>query len=417
MRRSVFYILSALSVLSCSREEPNHKLEKKQPVSWNIKSVDDYGTKSLVESISLLERSCTPKDKLYTMGTETLPGLGQTIGVWADYTITIDGISQEVSNVFSGTSLIYDPESNDVTTKWAYLSDPAYWVIGGKYIFRAYYPKNELNINEKLSNAKNLIIEMNTTTTQRDMLLAFNSYDTKENKYADGSSGGEAGLSNPVPLTFRHAMATLKFNFKFYDGSDGIFYAEDKITSCWMEVDEDESFAVTGYMVYGNGENYDSEGLIQWKNQYYPEKGLKFYQWSNSEGISFSNKEIATGGGLKQKIATAYSVAGRSDDKGLEFTKQDGWLVIIPQVSRGKLKLCFTTKTGGDAVFSVPVPEITGTSREKYENGKDARQANGTDFVPGWRYTYTISISKTDASMNLSISQWNRLDSSFDIKF
>ena len=113
----------------------------------------------------------------------------------------------------------------------------------------------------------------------------------------------------------------------------------------------------------------------------------------------------------------AYSVAGHSDDKGLEFTKQDGWLVIIPQVSRGKLKLCFTTKTGGDAVFSVSVPKVTGTSLELYEKGKDARLPSGTDFVPGWRYTYTISISKTDASMNLSISQWNRLDSSFDIKF
>lgn len=414
MKRVILYILGAVLFFSCSRSNPEPIPEKESLVRWNMVSVDGYGTKSLIVDKNSLEGACTPTDKTYSGSA----GLGQTIGIWADYTIKIDEVEHEVTNVFKGTNLIYDPDNTDADTKWKYASDPAYWVLGGKYIFRAYYPANELNIISELSNAKNFVIEMNTAQTQRDMLLAFNSYDTATNTYADGTSGGEKSLDNPVPLKFHHAMSALRFLFKFYDGADGVFYSEDYLTSCWMETDADGKFAITGLMSYGTGADY-SEGNIRWHEQYYPAKGISFYKWVSDGGVLFKN-EVNPVNAAKpiQQVATAFTGA---TETGGEYIKQDGWIMIIPQISTGKLKLCFTTKAGGNAVFSVNVPEVTGTSYEKYKaepnNQTVQKVADGKDFVPGWRYTYTVSISKTDASMELSIAPWNRLDSSFNIKF
>jgi hypothetical protein len=41
----------------------------------------------------------------------------------------------------------------------------------------------------------------------------------------------------------------------------------------------------------------------------------------------------------------------------------------------------------------------------------------GTDFVAGYLYNYTISVTKTNLDMSLSIAPWNELKSSFDISF
>ena len=322
--------------------------------------------------------------------------------------------------MFNGTKLVYNPERTvtDKTkeTSWEYDGDAAYWVPGGKYVFRAFYPQNEVNVMSKLSDARTLVVEMNTATVQRDMLLAHNTYDTVTGKDA---AGNDKTMADPVEFNFRHAMSALKFLFKFYDGSDGVLYSEDALTSCWLETTKDETFSITGIMIYGNGID-DTEGIIQWRNQYRLTSGIPFYRWKYSEGIPFSN--INDSGKLKQTLATAYSASGTEvEDTGVEFTRNGGWIMIVPQESKGALRLCFTTKRGKEAVFSVDIPAVTGTSREKYETAPDVpeshKDAGGTDYIPGWRYTYTVSISKTDADVDLSIAPWRRLDSSFDIKF
>lgn len=410
----VFFTLA-----SCAKDSPSALPEESDGlIRWGVESVAGYPTKSLVENVDYLQRACTPEGTVYKTeadGTE-VKGLGQTLGIWADYSIDIDGVKHEVSNVFAETKLVYNPQSTDQYTSWEYASDPAYWVMGGEYVFRAYYPKNELNVSTKLSNAKSLVIEMNTATTQRDMLLAHQKIDTKASGFT---------ITAPVNMNFRHAMSAMMFKFKFYDGEDGILYTDDAITSCWMEVDEDDSFAITGFMIYGNGTNYD-EGLVQWRNQYFPAKGIAFYRWGCSQGVPFSNARPAEGEDWNpakhQTVATAYTVKGTGlNDNGVVFLNQNGWIVTIPQKSNGKLALCFKTKTGGNAVFRVNIPATTGTSLEKYNADPNDLEAQkdpaGTDWIPGYRYTYTISISKTDASVNLSIAPWRRMDSSFNIKF
>lgn len=428
MRNLVINILAFSTLVSCAKSAPSAGPEESGgAVRWSVESVAGYPTRSLVENRDYLELACTPENQVYYNGGSVYDGkngLGQTIGIWADYSIEIDGVRHEVTDVFSETKLIYNPqiECNDTgTTHWEYVGDPAYWVLGGEYVFRAYYPKSELNINTRLSNAKTLVIEMNTTQAQCDMLLAYNSVDTKKEGFS---------ITEPVRMTFRHAMSALRFLFKFYDGSDGVYYSQDAIKSCWLEVDENESFAVTGYMIYGNGEDY-SEGSIQWKSQYSPAKGERFYNWNSplSDGTKFENRSPSDGAFDPQRdqtVATGYttSTEAGADFIGGKYTKHDGWLVVIPQKNKGKLKLCFKTRHGGDVVFSVALPSRTGTCQEMYDRNpydltrhRSDDDSKNVDYIPGWRYTYTVAVSKTDADVSLEVAPWKRLDSSYEIKF
>ena len=388
--------LTLLVAVSC------HKQEKPQPeqdgqVRWDVSGVEGFSTKALINNAYDIQTACTP---------ESEGGKGQTIGIWADYDITIDGTPYTVENVFKGTRLIYNPSSSATDTKWEYMGDPAYWVAGGKYIFRAYYPSGEVSVMESSSSAKAFVVESNTVSTQRDLLLAFNSFDTVTGKYADGSTGN---MSNPVPFYFRHAMAAVKVCFRFEDG----FYSEDAITSCWFENSVNDDFAITGMMTYGDGVNLD-EGKIQWIKSYSPASGLQYYLWKHPDGVPFSSDAESS------KIATAYSVFS-DGDTGEKFTGQDGFVMIIPQPSTGNQHICFTTRNGGNAVFRIAIPKKTGTSNVKYLANPDDpsthKDSEGCDFIPGWRYTYTIVITKTDAEILLGIAPWNKLDSSFSISF
>ena len=388
--------LTLLVAVSC------HKQEKPQPeqdgqVRWDVSGVEGFSTKALINNAYDIQTACTP---------ESEGGKGQTIGIWADYDITIDGTPYTVENVFKGTRLIYNPSSSAIDTKWEYEGDPAYWVAGGKYIFRAYYPSGEVSVLESSSSAKAFVVESNTVSTQRDLLLAFNSFDTVTGEYADGSTGN---MSNPVPFFFRHAMAAVKVCFRFEDG----FYSEDAITSCWFENSVNDDFAITGMMTYGDGVNLD-EGKIQWIKSYSPASGLQYYLWKHPDGVPFSSDAESS------KIATAYSVFS-DGDTGEKFTGQDGFVMIIPQPSTGNQHICFTTRNGGNAVFRIAIPKKTGTSNVKYLANPDDpsthKDSEGCDFIPGWRYTYTIVITKTDAEILLGIAPWNKLDSSFSISF
>lgn len=380
-----------------------HKQEKPQPqqdvqVRWDVRGVEGYSTKALINNADDIQTACTPVGE---------GGKGQTIGIWADYDITIDETQYTVENVFQGTRLIFNPSSSATDTKWEYMGDPAYWVAGGKYIFRAYYPSGEVSVLESSSSAKAFVVESNTVSTQRDLLLAFNSFDTVTGKYADGSTGD---MSKPVPFFFRHAMAAVKVCFRFEDG----FYSQDAITSCWFENSANDDFAITGMMTYGDGVNL-TEGKIQWIKSYSPASGLQYYLWKHPDGVPFSSAS-----GSEPVKATAYSVFS-TGDTGEKFTGQDGFVIIIPQPSTGNQHICFTTRNGGNAVFRIAIPKKTGTSNANYlanpDNPSTHKANDGCDFIPGWRYTYTIVITKTDAQIVLGIAPWNKLDSSFSISF
>ncbi|MGN1220208.1 MAG: fimbrillin family protein [Candidatus Cryptobacteroides sp.] len=400
--RILYLSFSALlfmgGALSCSKGPAPDIEPSEKRVRWGVAAVDGFGIKSLAENVANLQNFCTPEEQ---------GGAGRKIGIWADYNIEIDGKQHTVSDVFAGTMLYYNPSSSATDTKWEYSGDPAFWVPGGKYIFRAFYPAGDSKINiHENSTAKVFIMDYNTLTTQRDLLLGFNSYDTVTKKDANGA---DQEMSDPVMFNFKHAMSALKFVFKFYEDAvdpSKSFYSTDYLTSCWLETTVDEVFAVTGLVTYGN--DTEQEGTITWFESYAPDKGMPIYKWENTDGVLFEN----INGGSKT-YATAYSSKG-STGVGDAFTEHDGWLLIVPQKSEN-LTLKFKTKAGKEAEFSLSIPAKTGTSVAA--DGTVTESADGTDFAPGWRYTYTISITKTDAQLTLGISPWNRLDSSYDIIF
>lgn len=353
------------------------------PIRWRMQPVNGMqqsralveadGTKTAEE---FLQEACT-SDKY------------ERIVIWGDYANVISGqlITQE--GFFAAANLAYYGigADEDSPTGWDYDGEDRYWTLGGKYKFRAYYPKNGVNIVSS-SNATTFVFEWNSIQSQTDLLVAYKEIDTRNWK-----------LSDPVPLDMRHALAALKFNFCFVDG----YYTEDRLTGCWLENSEEDDFSCVGILAYG-GKDVNPEAMT-WTEAYAYEPGVEMYKWTYDTGVPLKSEpgvdtdEAATDDDIIT-IATAYTGGATTGDK---YSANDGWLLVIPQELSGNLCLCFTTAKGGSGnVYRAKIPANTGSDGS---------------YKPGYKYNYTVQISKTNLILTLSIAAWNKLDSSYDIKF
>lgn len=402
--------LCTMTVLSCSNDEDSElSPDKLCPISFSIEQVGGMQTtRTMIENATDLQNACTPKDA----GNANY--LGEAIGLWGDYTVTDEnGNTSTYPNFFGNgnIALIYkDKPDGNPNSYWNYEGNALYWVIGGKYKFRAYYPQEAIKDHVlESSNATTFIIDYNTMQLQRDLLVGYKDIDTEN-----------WNLNNPVPIRLRHAMAALQFKFQFEDN----LVETDYLTSCWLQNTEERDFSNVAMLAYGDETN---PNRLRWEESYQPPVTQKMYYWEHPR-----NNENPDGGILiennstnDKKIAVAYCEKGSSGD---EFTNNNGWLMIIPQQSDGTVQLCFTTYEGGQTIYKVPLPIITGTDLATLQANSttdsdgnfiigSAIKTDGNDFVPGYRYTYTITISKTDMDIKLSIAKWNELKSSFDISF
>lgn len=349
------------------------------PIKWRMRPVngmqnsralvEDAGTKTAEE---LLQEACAP-------------GMSERIIIWGDYsykTSTQEGFFDGVNLAYYGISA-----DEDSPTGWDYDGEDRFWKLGGKYKFRAYYPKNGVNIVSS-SNATTFAFEWNSIQSQTDLLVAYKEIDTQN-----------WNLNDPVPLDMRHALSALKFNFRFVDG----YYTEDRLTGFWLENSEEDDFSCVGILAYG-GKNVDPETMT-WTGAYAYEPGVEMYKWTYDTGVPIKSEaganadEAATDDDVIT-MATAYTGGTTTGDK---YSTNDGWLLVIPQELSGNLCLCFTTEKGGvDNVYRAKIPADTGTDGS---------------YKPGYKYNYTVQISKTNLILTLSIAAWNKLDSSYDIKF
>lgn len=396
MNRILLYIvlLSAALLSGCSREDMPSAEISGQRIWWNVDSVEGLrATKSLINSYDALVDACKPEGD---------GGDGGSISVWADYTIE----NETTKNVFEGTSIIYqDKVGGNPHSSWNYKGNDIYWSLGGQYKFRAYYPTDADNKGANDTdgiqlgdgcNATVFQMNYNTMMTQKDLLVAYNTIDTRS-----------WNLSHPVPLNFRHALSALQFRFQLINTPGQEYLDSDYLTSVWMEnmVDESEKpFTSIGGLVYGN-EGEGNEEKLGWTENKWRNPGDKLYEWVN-DGVLMENS--LEGSTVKTTQAVAYTEAGTA--KGQMFTDNDGFLLVIPQKSEGNVKLFFTTSHGGDTEYSITIPKITGTDL----NGPSE---TGEYFIPGYRYIYTISITKTDIRLLLTIKPWNKLDSSYSYNF
>lgn len=396
MNRTLLYIvlLSAALLSGCGREDMPSAEISGQRIWWNVDSVEGLrATKSLINSYDALVDACKPEGD---------GGDGGSISVWADYTIE----NETTKNVFEGTSIIYqDKVGGNPHSSWNYKGNDIYWSLGGQYKFRAYYPTdaddNGANDTDGIQlgdgcNATVFQMNYNTMMTQKDLLVAYNTIDTRS-----------WNLSHPVPLNFRHALSALQFRFQLINTPGQEYLDSDYLTSVWIEniVDESEKpFTSIGGLVYGN-EGEGNEEKLGWTENKWRNPGDKLYEWVN-DGVLMENRQ--EGGTVETTQAVAYTATGTTE--GQMFTDNDGFLLVIPQRSEGNVKLFFTTSHGGDTEYSITIPKITGTD----QNGPSE---TGEYFIPGYRYIYTISITKTDIRLLLTIKPWNKLDSSYSYNF
>ncbi len=112
--------------------------------------------------------------------------------------------------------------------------------------------------------------------------------------------------------------------------------------------------------------------------------------------------------------------------EGVLFCRNSGWLLIPPQESYGKLTLCFTTKKGGGVIYKVKLPMQTktklmpdGTVITESSDGTGGTDPTTGKYVwaAGKRYTYTILLSESNLSVDLSIKDWNERKHSTEIIF
>lgn len=394
MKRLIYIFIAIFALSGCRKDvQPDMPAESDHVMRFGVESVESLrGTKGIIENITDLETACTPIS-------ESPLTLNESVGVWADY----DYLDVTYSNLLSDVELAYYDRTGGSSEGWNYgddASDDKYWQIGGVYYFRAYYPQQALrDAIISTSSATTFIVNYNTEVMQEDMMVGYKMVDTKT----------ELNLSEPVEIKLKHSMAALKFRFQFQYTEEGKYYDSDKLTACWLQNTDTDGFTTAGMMVYGvtdDGGDYYPE-QIDWAESYQP--AIKFFNWSYPSGIEFKNENDGDGDDFdpedEVKAATAYTLGDGN------FINNGGWLLVIPQHSDGTVELCFTTEKGGaDNVYRVKLPSKTGT-------GAEGADPEGEEWIAGYRYTYTVSITKTDLEMYLHLSDWNQLDSSYSITF
>ena len=395
--------LIGLLMVSCNHNEDETIDSPSEPattpIGWSVLPIQSMqGGRALISSDGDLQSACAN-------------GTGESIGIWGDYDLTINGVKQTIEGFLDDVKLVYYGvgDTEDSPTGWDYVAEDQFWELGGQYRFRAYYPQTAIHSNVvSTSNATTFVINYNTTHMQEDLLVAYQPINTMK-----------WSLSNPVPLKFRHALAGVRFQFQFEEGLD----ETDRLISCWLQNTEACDFTSVGMLAYGtedpnNGNQYNPDWM-DWHESYNSPVTERMYYWKSKEGVVYQREN--------GKNTSAIAYTGESTEGG-EFLNNNGYLLIIPQQSDGTVQLCFTTYEGGDAIYRIPLPVKTGTSvaTQRANNTYDANNTlvlgsalndEGTDFVAGYLYNYTVSVTKTNLGISLSIAPWNELKSSFDISF
>lgn len=398
MIRTFKYLIPILSVAawSCSNPDTGGASMPEAgtvPISWKVESVDSPSSRSLVgpefddegnpytdRDWITLEQACAPTGN---------GGEGQAIGIWADYTYTdSQGNEKTNRNIFAGTRLIYAEKANgNPWSDWNYEGNDLYWFKGGQYKFRAYYPEQIGDNVISSATASTFVIEYPTHDMQEDLLLAYNYVNTTD---------PQVDLNQPVALRFSHGLAAVRFLVK------ATYSNTDYLTSCWLQNADSRDFATSGILAYGSETDEES---ISWINGYNPPVTERIYYWKNS-GVEFSTDPTAG----TSTTAMAYTRTGTSE--GELFAQNNGWVLILPQQSSGNLQFCFTTQSGEEGVYRVSIPKVT--ERIKASDGS---VVESTEYLPGKRYTYTISITETNLILDLTVADWNERESSHSIVF
>ncbi len=242
------------------------------------------------------------------------------IGFWVDYIVRDGEQKTAIRNVFGDkTRLAYNSAHTSVDgyEGWYYSDAAQYWALGGRYLFRAFYPDLLKNyIVDPPTNGQLMILEYNSLKYQHDLMVGHNEVYTADpynggnptiyynngqyseivavtnhqnsNNLGDFHFSQGFNLSDPVPLMLEHTLAAMRFRFTFnYDDND-------ELTSVYLRNTEpDMGMATNGMLMYGAYANFDQTGLLDaiHGNIYNPAYAERY---KDVEGNDYDNQQDDT---------------------------------------------------------------------------------------------------------------------------
>ncbi len=331
MKTRLIYILTlALLAAACTKDEtvrptPEMPPSGSQPIVWQA-STNESKTRAMIGSTAFSDTGHyyyydasgalveNPEDAqgypTYTpvsamqdcvsleQACDTRGELKHGIGFWVDY-IQRDGLTENVfRDVFNAeTKLVYDTSGENPHNHWNYMGAAEYWALGGRYLFRAFYPNLLQNyIIDESSNGELVVLQYNTHKYQHDLMVAYNevftvdprkggepsiyytnngySYLTMVTNHVDGKNVGDFhfsqrfDLSDPVPLPFHHTQAAVRvrftFNYEDYDELTSVFF---------RNTEKNKGLHTDGLLLFGAFEPFEEHedaDAESHKNTYYP---------------------------------------------------------------------------------------------------------------------------------------------------
>ena len=354
MRFPILLIL-ILVISSCNKGE----LEQvhSDVIGWSVlassAASSQPSSKALINDYNQLKDACN----------EHTGGVPQKIGLFGS--CSINGASELV---FDNEDLWWwakdegnpfkDYEGND--SNWNYPGENKNWKDDADYVFKAYFPKGEVDLHPS-SDAKKLLIMYDASKQQYDLLVAH--------------KGIKARAENPVVLQMDHPLAALKFDLTIVESA-----AEDYLVCCWLENILDGGIYTSSTL------NYTNE--MVWPQSTPVGVGIPMYYWEPYNPVKITSTD---------NVVAYYSAA--ENDKGALYTHNDGWILLIPQQCKGPeyVRFCFRTSRGGSKVYSVGLPV--------------------TEFLCGYRYSYHVKMSAAKPEISLKVTDWNGRKSSYDVDF
>lgn len=357
-------LVVVMAFISCD-DDNGPQYESGNLITWDVVTTDIPVGRALIDKNEELNLACST---------------GKSIGIKSSY--ILDGkVSQNVlGNPDGDVSLTYSKTPvTEHLNGWSYGQTAAYWELGAKYTFNAYYPMDITKNGNDITTSDNspFVIRHNAKYNQEDLMMTYATVNTESNSFS---------TSSPVVLKMQHMLSALTFRFSFQNRDNTTFAATDTLTAFSLKNTESNK----GIYTYGKLEFgiYNTDGTldgdsIHWTNiSGAVNPGEKIYEWTGISPMTSTNGTVQTGGVLNYAIP--YSSGNYSDN--------DTFILLIPQEIDGTTQVCYQLKSTDNTEHSFILPNVT--------------------YLPGKRYHYDIHISSTDIEVSLTIADWNKRYSS-----
>ena len=301
---------------------------------------------------------------------------------------TSDILKEKPFGVFGGKS--YDGKTNfssvfqtdrtqvvewkkeETTEKWTYEPKQK-WERAMHYRFRAVWPYVERNVKAN-SSANLLSVTYHSLNEDYDLMVAY------ATRYPLGDPEGVG----QVALTFKHALAGLRFIVKYSD--DATTKDPDAITEFYLTGIYSQGQLFYGYAKADSG----PESMIWDLSEYTFNVDTPQFHWLGTQ-TGEAPKPFGSADNLAANVYFTETKEGTT-------VVADGAALIVPQTlssMRGDTYVHFRTKLGGTALNTVKLPT--------------------TKLKAGKIYTFTLSINETTITIDGKVQDWKEIHSNIDI--